>query len=727
MMMRYVRLFLMSLALTVATVQLFAQPYAPDWKSLDTRPTPEWWRDAKFGIFIHWGVYSVPAYTPKGRYAEWYQHSLTENDPDGALKRFHEANYGQRSYYDLASDFHAELFDPEAWAQLFQSAGAKYVVLTSKHHDGYCLWPSTDGQRAWGIGWNSVERGPKRDLVGELTSALRQTDVRPGLYYSLYEWYNPLWKTDKARYAAEVATPQLYDLVNKYQPDVIWTDGDWDAPAALWQSEKFLAWLYNESPVRDRVVANDRWGSGVRFNHGGIYTPEYQPDMDFDNHDWEESRGMGYSYGYNRAEDAWDYNSSQTLILHLIDKVARGGNFLLDIGPDAHGKIPPIMQERLMDIGDWLAINGEAIYNTRRWRQAWQWSANGKRERSESALVDGWKTGGDALLKQTIDPDPGFAVKEAFFTYNPQTRSTYALLPQYPTDRKFVLRGATLPSNTEVTLLATKERLRWENQSGNVVVYLPEYQPGRMNRTQSAFVLRFGNFGAFAEKPKVEVAYDQRTMVPVVTVSSLPGAIIRYTTDGTDPGPNSPQYSTPITPDKTMMLKTRAYRQGLIESGITTTEVKRYEYLPALSFVQEPAPGLSARLIKTNEDRYTLDNIDRGEVVASGIVQNFALDPMCADRCAMVWQGYINVEQTGGYQFATNSDDGSALYIDGQMIVNNDGTHGMTEKTGLAMLQRGWHSIKVSFYNAGGNTGLEVKFGPVGGTMSELTGSSLAH
>ena len=282
--------------------------------------------------------------------------------------------------------------------------------------------------------------------------------------------------------------PQLNDLILKYQPDVLWTDGDWDATAEEWQSKPFLAWLYNDSPVKDRIVTNDRWGSGIRFNHGGIYTPEYQPDMDFEDHDWEESRGMGYSYGYNRAEDAWDYNSSQTLILHLIDKVSRGGNFLLDIGPDAYGQIPPIMQERLQDIGQWMALNGEAIYNTRRWRQASQWSA-GKRD-YKGELVDGWKTAGDVLLKQTLEPDPGFAVKEVFFTQSPKTRALYAILPQYPADRKIILRNLTLPNSTEVMLLSTKDKLKWENTSGNTVtINLPEFSPSRM-KSPEAFVIR---------------------------------------------------------------------------------------------------------------------------------------------------------------------------------------------------------------------------------------------
>ena len=206
--------------------------------------------------------------------------------------------------------------------------------------------------------------------------------------------------------------------------------------------------------------------------------PEYQPDLDFEDHPWEESRGMGFSYGYNRAEDAWDYNSTQSLVLHLIDKVSRGGNFLLDIGPDEHGNIPPIMQDRLLEIGKWLKVNGEAIYGTRRWRTASQWS-EGRRD-WKAAQEEGWKTGGDALLKQTVDPDPGYAVKELFFTWNEQSKSLCAIFPTWPSNRKITVKGLQLPENAAATLLATGQKLQLTRTDGNVVIQLPEYDPNKI-------------------------------------------------------------------------------------------------------------------------------------------------------------------------------------------------------------------------------------------------------
>lgn len=362
--------------LSVCSVDVSAQQkYTADWPSLDSRPIPQWFKDAKFGIFIHWGVYSVPAWSPVGKeyaiysqYSEWYWNRLvTDSSKVGkAFRAFHNKNYGPNfSYQDFAPMFKAELFNPKQWADIFKNAGAQYVVLTSKHHDGFTLWPSA---QSWN--WNSVDVGPHRDLAGDLTDAVKATGLHMGFYYSLYEWFNPIYKSDVKRYVAEHMLPQLKDLVNRYKPDIIWPDGEWEYPSDTWQSQSFLAWLYNESPVKNTVVVNDRWGRDTRSKHGGYYTTEYDivhnedaSSKKFD-HPWEECRGIGGSFGYNRNEALQDYQSSDALVHMLIQKVARGGNLLLDIGPDADGTIPVIMQQRLSDIGRWLQTNGEAIFGT---------------------------------------------------------------------------------------------------------------------------------------------------------------------------------------------------------------------------------------------------------------------------------------------------------------------------------------------------------------------------
>lgn len=371
-MIRYCCFLFLSL---LAVRKLNGQTYQPNWPSIDTRETPAWWSNAKFGIFIHWGPYSVPAYAPVDevegvyeKYAEHYENRLISKNK--LFMDYHRRTYGENfTYQDFAPMFKAEHFNPNKWATLFKKAGAKYVVLTSKHHDGFCLWPSQYSPK-----WNSVAIGAHRDLAGELSDAVKKSGLHMGFYYSLLEWSHPLYKKETInQWVDQHMIPQMKELVNAYQPEVIFSDGEWDYPSGTLKSVEFLAWLYNDSPVKETVVVNDRWGQETRSKHGGYYTTEYdlvhdkQGIGDQAAHPWEESRGIGTSYGYNRFETTDHYFSSKQLIDLLIDKVSNGGNLLLNVGPTADGMIPVIMQERLLDMGNWLALNGEAIYDTQAW------------------------------------------------------------------------------------------------------------------------------------------------------------------------------------------------------------------------------------------------------------------------------------------------------------------------------------------------------------------------
>ena len=370
--------------LLISTQQfVFSQNYEANWLSVDQRATPQWFTDAKFGIFIHWGLYSVPAWAPTGKsintfdkYAEWYWFRIG-NSYDKEVKDstqiqnlfqgHHKRVWGEQfKYPDFASLWKAEFFDPEQWARIIKNSGAKYVVLTSKHHDGFALWPS---KQSWN--WNSVDVGPHRDICASVTKAVKAQGLHMGLYYSLYEWYNPLYQSNFSKYVDDYMLPQLKDLVVRYQPDIVWTDGAWDHSSEEWKSTDFLAWLYNESPVKSTVVVNDRWGKETRSKHGDFFTTEYDHGHDradsLKYHAWEECRGVGGSFGYNQNENLEDYQTPEALIHTLIQKVAAGGNLLLNVGPTASGQIPVIMQQRLSEIGDWLKINGEAIYETGIW------------------------------------------------------------------------------------------------------------------------------------------------------------------------------------------------------------------------------------------------------------------------------------------------------------------------------------------------------------------------
>lgn len=452
------------------------QAYRPEWSSLQDRATPGWWRDAKFGIFIHWGVYAVPSFSPVGTYAEWYGERMHAGDKamDGEpnfdmddsdqVRAFHEAHYGPHFRYEnFAPHFKAELFDPDQWADVFRRSGAKYVVLTSKHHDGFTLWPSAEADRSWGRPWNAGAVGPKRDLLGELTDAVREAGLKMGVYYSLYEWYNPLYRKDVDTFVEDHLHPQFKDLVTRYNPSVIFADGEWGHASAVWRSEELLAWLYNR-PESDEVVVNDRWGKETRHNLGGYYTTEYGAGLPGGENPWEESRGMGTSYGYNRIEDIDDYSTAQRLVLTLVDTVSRGGNLLLNVGPTADGRIPVIMQDRLVAMGDWLAVNGEAIYGTTTWERSVQWGAGKIPEFAVEAhgFVD------YDILEQALTPKKGAARKELFFTKRDE--ALYAIAPKFPSS-SLRIKNLRLADDVRIELLgAGDEPLPWKQSGSDILV-----------------------------------------------------------------------------------------------------------------------------------------------------------------------------------------------------------------------------------------------------------------
>lgn len=397
---------LRSLSLVLLMVAATALPAAkaqdnkvdPTWESLNQRGYPAWFRDAKLGIFIHWGLYSVPAYASPEGYGEWYYRGLMSGDtgriaamrqlihdqglPADSLTASNLYGYGQ-----LRNLWHAELWQPNAWATLFRQAGAQYVLLVTKHHDGYCLW---DYDNTAIPQWNSVVSGPRRNIVKELSEAVRRQGMKMGFYYSLNEWTNPLhtWTIDPndsiARYVDDYMTPQFKDLVSRYHPSLIFTDGQWDNTAEQYHARDLISWYYNtEGP---EAIVNDRWGHGTRH---GFLTPEYSSGILDTVRPWAECRGVGRSFGVNRNERIENFVSGKELIHHFVQLVAGGGGLTLNVGPNADGTIPFIQQDRLLALGKWLEVNGEAIYGSRPWTRPCD-MAPYTMERLDSTLVFNW-------------------------------------------------------------------------------------------------------------------------------------------------------------------------------------------------------------------------------------------------------------------------------------------------------------------------------------------------
>jgi alpha-L-fucosidase len=366
--------------------------YEPTIESLDQHPLPQWYAGAKLGIFIHWGLYSVPGWAPINHpdhdfssadyikynpYAEWYLNVLRV--PGSPTEAYHKEHFGANfGYYDFAPAFNRESkkWDPDKMAAIFHDAGARYVVLTSKHHEGFTLWPSTTPNPTPSLKPNQLHA--ERDIVGELTTAVQKQGLKMGLYYSGgYDWtFNtgPI-ETEKDYDAVKpqseaygkYAFAQIHELIDRYHPAVLWNDIDWPKTGNALQVE---ADYYNAIP--DGVI-DDRFG----IKHSDFTSPEYEKLDKISEKKWEECRGLGRSFGYNRAEGEKETIAPGELIALLVDIVSKNGNLLLDVGPEAEGTIPPVQMERLKALGAWLKQNGEAIYDTTPWTKAAGKSAEG--------------------------------------------------------------------------------------------------------------------------------------------------------------------------------------------------------------------------------------------------------------------------------------------------------------------------------------------------------------
>jgi alpha-L-fucosidase len=441
--------------------------YEPTLDSLNHHPLPRWYADAKLGIFIHYGLYSVPGWAPLSHpnhdfssqdyivnnpYAEWYLNVLRiDGSPTQA---YHREHYGADfNYYDFAPMFNGEnqKWDPDQWATIFHEAGARYVVLTSKHHEGFTLWPSATPNPTL----PADRQHAARDIVGELTTAVRKQGMHMGLYYSGgYDWtfvpgpiktnadYQSV-KPESEAYGA-YAFAQIHELINRYHPSLLWNDIDWPKTGNALQVE---ADYYNAVP--DGVI-DDRFG----IAHSDFTSPEYKKLDQISPKKWEECRGLGRSFGYNRAEGEAETIAPADLIALLVDIVSKNGNLLLDVGPEADGTIPPVQMERLKALGAWLKQNGEAIYDTDPWDRA-----------------EGHSAEGDDLR----------------FTHN--GAELYATILGKPKARTVTIEDMPTHPLLEVYLLGDAKPLEWKADGDNLKVTLPDQLPG-----DYAYVIKLAHY-----------------------------------------------------------------------------------------------------------------------------------------------------------------------------------------------------------------------------------------
>ncbi len=465
-------------------------------KQLRQHVVPEWFEDAKFGIFIHWGLFSIPAFAAKldhisdafakeydrgvvmTPYTEWYANALrVEGSPSA---EHHAKHFKGRPYERFREDFSEglEQWQPERWAETFRRSGAKYVVLVTKHHDGYCLWPSDVPNP------NQPEWTSERDIVGELAAAVRAQGLRFGIYYSGgidWSWNKKpirtlgefIASTPRGEYPA-YAEAQVRELIERYQPSILWNDIAW--PSGLDAMVELMSDYYRAVP---EGVINDRWmhrswimrllslppitrlvdflmkrairkaaergeaQQGVippRPAHFDFRTPEYTSFKERSRGKWEATRGMSPSFGFNRAHEEADYEDPAELLHSFIDSVSKNGNLLLNVGPRGEdASIPDPQTKRLEYLGDWLSSHGEAIYQTRPW------------QRAEGETRDGLP-----VRFTTAEGD------------------LFAILLGTPDDTRIVLAGLTVDANTVVTCLGSAANVSWAQQDEGLAIEIDQ-------------------------------------------------------------------------------------------------------------------------------------------------------------------------------------------------------------------------------------------------------------
>ena len=353
-------------------------PFQPNWESLKTHQDPEWFRNAKFGIYTHWGPVTVGAEDgPAG--GQWYGHSMY--DTNSPTFKYHQKKYGGQhtiGYKDMVPKFTAEKFNADDWADLFAKAGAKFAGPVAVHHDNFAMWDSQLTR------WNSLNMGPHRDITGELERAIRAHGLKfITTFHHGYAWryFEPAFKFDaadgqNADLYTEVHAPKapasqhfqdmwlamVDEVLQKYQPDLIWFDFEFFAVIQPDYEKKLFADAYDWAAQNNRTI-------GVCQKSRDIH--KYTSILDFER--GREDKITPYPWLTDSAAGEWfhqksaPYKSISTLVTTLVDIVSKNGCLLLDVGPAADGTIPPTARERLRGMGDWLRVNGDAIYGTRPW------------------------------------------------------------------------------------------------------------------------------------------------------------------------------------------------------------------------------------------------------------------------------------------------------------------------------------------------------------------------
>ena len=472
----YLIVFIISLFITCAACADKPVDYEPTWNSLSGYNVPEWFKDAKFGIYTHWGPYSVPGCGPNGC---WYPHNMYREGTE--QYEYHVKHYGgpeKFGYKDFIPMFTAEKFDADEWAELFKKAGAKFAGPVAEHHDGFAMWDSKYSE------WDAMDKGPKRDIVGELEKAVKKRGMRYiTTFHNMFNWeYYPVW--DKRFDCSDPQYSDLYgqiherrarrsiaffdewswkvkEVIDKYEPDVIWFD--WDLRDIREDYvQDFLAYYYNSAEKLGKEVVVLPKGR----SHS-VPPVTAVPDLEVERmsaltfHVWITDSGVGDPVTWSWVRNQ-PFKSVNRLVDNLVDRVSKNGLLLLNIGPKPDGSMPEGGKECLLGIGKWLQVNGEAIYGTR----PWKYSGGGPDESAEEEIY------GEG------DEEPGYGAEDIRLTVKDD--AMYAISLGWPGEECTIkiLNWMYKEEFKSIKMLGVDGELEWSfNRKDGLTIKAPDKKP----------------------------------------------------------------------------------------------------------------------------------------------------------------------------------------------------------------------------------------------------------
>jgi alpha-L-fucosidase len=646
-----------------------------------------WWREARFGLFIHWGLYAIPAgeWNGETNHAEWIRTT---------------ARIPLETYDQFVGRFNPVKFDAEEWVRLAKDAGMKYIVITSKHHDGFCLFDSEY------TNFDVMSAPFGRDILKELSRACRSAGLKMCWYHSIMDWHHPDylprrdWETDRStkgadydRYVRHMKN-QLRELVTNYgEIGVLWFDGEWENTWSHARGKDLYDYVRGLQPsiiINNRVDVGRAGMQGLTMAGeyvGDFGTPEQEiPPTGLPGIDWETCMTMNDHWGYNKNDHNW--KSSPELVRMLADIASKGGNLLLNIGPTAEGVFPPESIERLRDIGSWMKLNGEAIYGTQSSPfRALEWG------RCTQKPV----TGGSRLYLHVFD---------------------------WPEDGRLVVPGIyNSPRQAYLLSDPEKTRLAVARSEDAILITLPAEAPDPVD---TVVVLDIEGRPDISDPPSFKAEHSIFIDSLDVGLSSPRENVeIRYTLDGSIPGAESDLFESPIHLTETATVSARCFQGGQPVSGSASATFTRVRPEPSVS-VAGTALGIHYAYYEGDWDR--LPDFALLKSAAQGEIENFSFAPRTnEEHFAFVYSGHIRVPVDGVYAFFTESDDGSRLFIGDLLVVDNDGLHSLVEKEGVIALAAGLHPIRVEFFEKTGGDGLTVSYEGPGISKRSIPNEALFH